>query len=332
MNKYVSFLIDSIAIRKKNALRSKVSQFHIKQGLQPTLNNMDEFYIKPVISEIEFTNIQSINNYRKGDFSFPSQFQNNGENNNICRGVFYQNNNDRQINIVIVHGWKSSNLDRVRELFLDRFMQNGYNAYFIKLPHHFERQLPESTYGGEYMISANIDRTLLSIQQAVTDTRDLIAWLNKSSNKSILIGVSLGGLIANLVACHDKNIDALVSIMYANSMAYLIWNSSIGKYIKKDLKDNEFSYQELKRCWEITESSNYKPAIQKNKILLISGRYDRFVLTEDADVLYNNWGKPERLLYKCGHSGQHYFKKDIGADVCSFVEKIIHGETSCSSF
>jgi len=177
------------------------------------------------------------------------------------------------------------------------------------------------------MISANIDRTLLSIRQSVADTRDLIAWLGKSRGKTILIGVSLGGLITNLVSCRDRSFDGLVSIMYANNLAYVIWNSAVGKYIKKDFKKNGFSYNELERYWAITVASNYKPVISKDRILLISGLYDRFVPIKDSYALNEKWGHPKQLLYRCGHSGQQYCKDNIGEDVCSFIEEIMTGES-----
>jgi hypothetical protein len=327
LNKCISLLIDSIAISKKNALRSKISQFNVSSNAPIKLKDIDEFYMEPVIPEIEFNNIKNIDNYQTGEFSFASQIKNNGENNNTGRGVFYQSNSDNKVNVVVVHGWKSSNLDRVRNMFVERFVQRGYNTYFIKLPHHFDRMLPESSYSGEYMISANIDRTLLSIRQSVADTRDLIAWLGKSRGKTILIGVSLGGLITNLVSCRDRSFDGLVSIMYANNLAYVIWNSAVGKYIKKDFKKNGFSYNELERYWAITVASNYKPVISKDRILLISGLYDRFVPIKDSYALNEKWGHPKQLLYRCGHSGQQYCKDNIGEDVCSFIEEIMTGES-----
>ena len=113
----------------------------------------------------------------------------------------------------------------------------------------------------------------------------MIKWLNNKPGKTVLIGISLGGLITNLASSFEDKIDALVSVMYANSIAYLVWNSRLGKNIKKDLKKNGFTFEMLKKHWEITDSSNFKPTISKEKILLISGLYDKYVLNEDTDIL-----------------------------------------------
>jgi hypothetical protein len=79
---------------------------------------------------------------------------------------------------------------------------------------------------------------------------------------------------------------------------YLIWNSAVCKHIKKDFQNNRFPYEELKRYWAITETSSYKPIIPKDRILLISGLYDRFVPIKDSYNLFDNWGQPRRLLYR----------------------------------
>lgn len=60
-------------------------------------------------------------------------------------------------------------------MLLEPMHAEGHNLFFVDLPHHMNRKSPESGFGGEYMISANIGRTILSVQQAVQDAVDLVA-------------------------------------------------------------------------------------------------------------------------------------------------------------
>jgi pimeloyl-ACP methyl ester carboxylesterase len=113
----------------------------------------------------------------------------------------------------MVHGWRSEKLNRLENVFLSDFKKLKYNVYSYILPFHMDRQ--SGSYGGEYFYSANINRTLKSFQQAVSDIRALIKHLKSCNNKIILIGLSLGGLISNLISEHEENINLLVSIFPA---------------------------------------------------------------------------------------------------------------------
>ena len=76
------------------------------------------------------------------------------------------------------------------------------------------------------MISADIDRTNQSIKQAIVDLRVLIQWIKQNKKGSvILVGISLDGFITNLATTLESEIDALVSIFYANRLSYSIWNT-----------------------------------------------------------------------------------------------------------
>lgn len=111
--------------------------------------------------------------------------------------------------------------------------------------------------------------------------------------------------------------------MYANSLAFSIWKSIPGKYIKRDFEAHSFTYEELKKYWGIIEPSNYKPVIQKKNILMISGIHDKYVLNEDTDYLWEIWDKPNRLLYPCGHSGIVFCRDKIRKDSIEFMRKRI---------
>ena len=98
--------------------------------------------------------------------------------------------------------------------------------YYFTLPYHFEEN-PINPYSVEYMVSANIERTVQATKQAVADLRALIKWIKTNKNGPlILIGISLGGFITNLISLVEEEIDVLASIFYANRLSYSIWNTT----------------------------------------------------------------------------------------------------------
>lgn len=211
---------------------------------------------------------------------------------------------------------------KIDDIHKQPFLEKGYDLYHCPLPFHLNRYDTKDSYNGEFMISANIDRTLLSVKQAVSDLQALIKWIKTNKKtKVILIGVSLGGFITNLTATLTQDIDLLVSLFYANSLAFSIWHSCPGKYIKKDFTKHNFSYEKLQSDWAVINPMLSKPLIPKENILLISGQHDKYVLCEDTDALFCAWDKPHRLLYPCGHAGIIFLRKRILKDTLAFIEK-----------
>ena len=111
--------------------------------------------------------------------------------------------------------------------------------------------------------------------------------------------------------------------MYASNTAHLVWNSAIAKHIKKDFLQAGLPYSDLDEAWKIINPTRYKPRVAKEKILLISGKYDEFIMNEDSEGLWTSWGKPDRLVMPCGHSGLNVYRKPISDAICRFVRKVL---------
>lgn len=226
------------------------------------------------------------------------------------------------MNIILVHGWRMKNWDKIKKMFLRKFKHEGFNIYFYTLPYHLNREPANSLYSGELMISANIERTLAAVYQAVAEIRMLTKWLKqKNGGQVILLGISLGGYVTNLTAAVSKAPDALISVFYANSLAYSVWHTIPGKFIKKDFLKHGFTYEKLKEVWKSIEPSNFTPQIKKENIFLLSADYDRYVLNEDSKLLWERWGKPLRKTYPCGHAGIITHRKRISDDVIAFINE-----------
>lgn len=324
MNKYLSFLADYYALWQIHQHRSKEYQFRNDLKDPVPLTEIKSLYKDTAIPEVTFTAKKQLGNYNFGDFSFPSEIYSGYRSNDKATGVYYEliPSVKPKANVILIHGWRMSSIDRVEKMFNHRLMSRNYNLYFYTLPYHFERCPEDSGYNGEFMISANVNRTISSIQQAVSDVRALISFLkNRDGGKLVVIGFSLGGLISNLTVTVEKNIDVLVSIFYINSLSNTTWNSIPGKYLKIDFLANNFSYKQLKKYWDITEPIHLQPVIPQKNILLMSALYDKYVDLKDADALWEAWNKPLRYLYKCGHSGLVLLRDKLGDDAVSFIDE-----------
>lgn len=312
MKKIISSIADSYGLYDLNKINSKINQFHYDENeVSKLIEDYQKFYFKPDLPEIKLESDKLI---------FKSQVYNEECNKNA---IFYtnldSNKTKENVSIIMIHGWRSEKLNRLESVFLNDFEKKQYNIYRYILPYHMER-CDKSNYSGEYFYSANISRTLKSIMQSVNDIRALIAYLKENNNKVVIIGLSLGGLIANLIAEYEENIDLLISIFPANNLAFTTFESEVGKYIKKDFLEKSFDFNKLNETWTIINASLNKSVINPNKILLIHGSYDKYVLYEDTQKISKNWGIKNELL-ECGHSGIVINKREIRNKVIDFIDK-----------
>ncbi|MBC8061844.1 MAG: alpha/beta hydrolase [Clostridiaceae bacterium] len=321
MKKIIANIADSYGLYGLHKEYSKNDQFNYMEAEVSVLNSdYLKFYEKPSLPQIYFQEKSEEKDYKNGKLTFLSQVENE-----LCNteAVFHSNLcTDKDINVILVHGWRADNLNRLEKVFLDSFKERKYNIYNYVLPFHMERSPDTSIYSGEYFVSADVGRTLKSVQQSISDIRALIRYIREiKKGKIIVIGLSLGGIISNLLCEVEENIDALISLFYGNDLSFTVFETEAGKYMKKDFLKSNFNNSLLSKSWQVIIPSLRKPVIDLDKILLISGRYDKYVLNKDTDVLWENWGRPERYNYECGHSGIVLWKNKVKNDTLKFIDK-----------
>jgi hypothetical protein len=319
----ISNIGDSYGLYSLHKKYSMNDQFNYLEEEVSVLNSdFWNFYDKPTLPNISYEKDNIEKDYEQGKIKFLSEVENEDSNKYAIFQYRKYIPKDNDINIIFVHGWRADNLNRLHKVFLNSFIGRNYNVYSYVLPFHMERASDESLYSGEQFVSANVVRTLKSVQQSVSDVRALINYIKAvKKSKVIIMGLSLGGIISNLLAETEENIDLLISLFYGNDLSFTVFETEAGKYIKKDFLKNNFSYSLLKKSWEIINPSLRKPIIDLDRILLVSGKHDKYVLNKDTDILWENWGRPERYVYNCGHSGIVLCKNIIKRDVLKFIDK-----------
>ncbi|MBD7911634.1 alpha/beta hydrolase [Clostridium cibarium] len=326
MRKLISNLGDHYGLYDLHKDYSKTDQFFYNEKEVIELNSDDsKVYFEPKLPKIEFENSFEENNYIHGKLNFLSQVSNEECNKDA---IFYydlckcKNEDKENVNVIMIHGWRTSKLDKLENLFLKDFIENNYNIYRYVLPYHLDRSPNTSSFSGEYFFSANVNKTIKSIQQSVNDIRALIKFIkNNKKGKIILMGLSLGGLVTNLVSEFEKEIDLLISLFYANDLSFVTFKSIPGKFIKQDFHNHDFHINLLSESWKVINPGIRKPLISLDKIFLASGIYDKYVLEEDTRSLWENWGKPKRHLFKCGHSGIVLYKNKIRKETLAFIKE-----------
>ena len=114
-------------------------------------------------------------------------------------------------------------------------------------------------------------------------------------------------------------LDVLVSVFAPNSLAHAVWHTRPGVYIRRELEANGVHYGVLAETWRDLDPARYRPALAKERILLMSAAYDRYVDLADAEALWRAWGEPARIVYLRGHAGLVLERRRIGREIIRFL-------------
>ncbi|WP_392486563.1 hypothetical protein ACER0A_005130 [Haloimpatiens sp. FM7315] len=170
MRKVISNLADSYGLHSLHREYSKKDHFkYVEEEVYELNSDFIEFYDKPILPEVYSEKDKIENSYEKGKFKFLSQVDNGISNKEAVFHYIKSIVADENINIILVHGWRAKVLNRLEKVFLNSFIDRKYNVYRYVLPFHMERSPNTSLYSGKYFVSADVSRTLKSVQQSVSD-------------------------------------------------------------------------------------------------------------------------------------------------------------------
>lgn len=240
---------------------------------------------------------------KRGEWlKFPSDLSTDVEENNVVWTKITDSGSADQA-LVIFHHWNASARNRRLASF---FSKRGITVAEIALPYHLERSRAGSWHA-DYMLSANLGRTIQSVRQAVLDGRKLIRWLTGEGYRNVsVLGVSLGSWVAGLTAAHDTAVSKASLFLTAGSLADMVWTGRATRAIHDGLEP-EMSLMDLRRAWGPLDLSNYADRLARQGLVLHSvlAKRDRVVLpelsTQFIKKLESAGAKPDILRLNCGH-------------------------------
>lgn len=233
---------------------------------------------------------------------FPSEIQTDvSENNMVWARVTGSGGLDQAL--IVFHHW---NAQRHQRHLANYFSRRGIAVIEIAMPYHFERRRPGSAYA-DYMLSANIGRTIQSVRQAVLDGRKLVAWLKNEGYREIsVLGMSLGSWVAGLVAAHDENVSKASLFLTAGSLADMVWTGRATAAIRQSLEP-DMSLSDLRRAWSPINQENYAGKLARPglDLQLVLAKRDTVVDPELShrfvESLQASGAHPDLLELNCGH-------------------------------
>jgi len=243
-----------------------------------------------------------------GRFRFPTPRPCEFAENNVVHGRLYRCADAWQARpvIVLLHGGGDFPGNQFGfHLFARRCQRAGFNVATLELPYHFQRR-PRQYGRAEILcqyglISQDYLQMAKTYAQAVAEIRSLGGWLLAEGCPAVaLVGVSLGAYLAGLTGCGDARLASIVMIIPGTRMGLMLSQGEpvVGRRVREVIRRRLAAGEELDRTpLNLTLA---RPAISKEKVLLIEGMYDQIGWGAPID-LWQSWGQPDIWRLPQGH-------------------------------
>ncbi|HET9468945.1 MAG TPA: alpha/beta hydrolase family protein [Vicinamibacterales bacterium] len=206
---------------------------------------------------------------------------------------------------------------------LNRF---GMSALRLTLPYHDARR-PAEINRADYIVSANVGRTIQACRQAVMDARRAISWLEQQGYDRIgILGTSLGSCLSLLTAAHEPRIRAQALNHISPYFADVVWRGLSTTHVRESL-EGSVDLDRLRQMWLPISPHVYLDRIRDTRTLLVYAKYD---LTFPVDLSrelvgeFQRRGIPHELaILPCGHysTGVTPFKFLDGFVLAKFLNR-----------
>lgn len=209
------------------------------------------------------------------------------------------------------------------------FARFGISALRLSLPYHDDRMLDGFTRA-DFMVSANIGRTIQAVRQAVLDIRRAADWLFASGVKQVgVMGTSIGSCVSWLAFIHDERLEAGVFNMVSSWFGDVVWRSLTTAHLRREL-ESELTAADIREVWKTISPSAHTHRLSqvRRPALCISATYDLTFLPDLTQIFLDDcdrYGVPtQKKFLPCGHYtiGQTPFKYLDAFHIVNFFRRL----------
>ena len=236
-----------------------------------------------------------------GELRFPSALTTPHSENNVVFARFFASAEKKRA-VVVLPQWNS---DAGGHIGLSRLLARfGVSALRLSLPYHDVR-MPAELTRADYIVSANVARTIQVCRQAVLDARRAVAWLSLQGYERIgILGTSLGSCLAMLTSAHEPRIRAQALNHVSPWFADVVWKGLSTRHVRESL-DGNVTLDELRNLWRPINPWSYLDRVGNTRSLLVYAKYDLTFPVDLSRILIEEFGR-RRLPHEvaalpCGH-------------------------------
>jgi pimeloyl-ACP methyl ester carboxylesterase len=233
--------------------------------------------------------------------------------NKIARATLFEHRNEDRPWLVCIHGFGMGRpaLD-VRAFRALRFHRElGLNVALPVLPFHGRRG---ETIGLPPFPGPDLMDNLHAFAQSFWDVRQLLAELRTRTSQPIAVmGLSLGGCVAAMLAALDDDLAAAITLVPLVDFVSMIEGAS--QLARGDDRPGLELIARAKPLFDLVSPLSLKPKVPLDRRLIVGGTLDKFVNSSTQIVpLWRHWDEPELKWYHGGHVS-YFWAKSVLASV-----------------
>jgi dienelactone hydrolase len=230
--------------------------------------------------------------------------------------------------VIVLPQW---NADAESHVALGRILARfGISALRLSLPYH-DRRMPQELERADYMVSANVGRTLQACRQAVLDVRQCVDWLESRGYEHVgITGTSIGSCVSFLAHVHEPRLRAGVFNHISSFFADVVWTGISTRHVRESF-EGEVDLETLRHAWLPISPNAFirrlKGETPQRPRLMVTARYDLTFLPYLADWAFDEFRRHDvafdRAVLPCGHytSGRFPFKFQLGYLITSYLHR-----------
>lgn len=226
----------------------------------------------------------------------------------------------KKARVILVHGLFEENRD-IYTFLIQNLNRFGYEIYQTTLPFHYERKPAESSYGGEYFWSANIQRSRFAFRQGVAEIYQLYKQLKATDSGPVyIISFSMGGGVTMSLLSQTSIIDKVFLMNPTCSLSSIVWDSPLCKTIKHDLLNYGWNLDKIIEVYSYFDPATLLKDIDMSNTAMVYGIYDMITQKKQYQELINKLKLTNTSEYHCGHLNLLRVPK-LAADIHAFFNK-----------
>jgi hypothetical protein len=205
--------------------------------------------------------------------------------------------------VVALHGFTMGRprIDAMA-LMADRWFALDLDVALLTLPYHGARTPADSRFSGERFAVPDVGRLGEAVREAVYEIRLAMHWLREESGAPVgLLGLSLGGYLAALMAGLCDDLDFVIPIVPPVCIGDLAWRFFERTSHHRRGGGSALSHEELRRAFHVHSPLAHELRLPPERVLIVAGRGDRIVPPEHPAALWEHWDQPAIHWFSGSH-------------------------------
>ena len=278
-------------------------EHRLRSWIDEVMADTDAFFTPSPTTEYDFSPAAPAvaRGGEAGTLRFPSALTTPHESNNTVHARFFPAR-DRRRAVVVLPQWNS---DADGHAGLSRLLARlGISALRMSLPYH-DRRMPPELSRADFIVSANVARTVQVCRQAVLDARRALWWLRDQGYESLgLLGTSLGSCLAMLTASHEPLVRAQALNHVSPFFADVVWRGLSTSHVRAGL-DGHVELELLRELWRPISPWSYLERARGRRTLLVYAKYDLTFPVDLSRQLVDEFARlgiaTDVAVLPCGH-------------------------------